>query len=374
MDPLVLARYPFLPEAMAFVGAEGPSLEELLREPTWGRARALGRARLLKAVDEGVAAPSDAIDRSEALLDVLAYGVARMIASAAKDEYVVRRHAVAESKRMSGTLAAEEPEVLREVAGALGLPTERAGESRFALHFTDYLPYASALKDLRWKLVAQDLKGGQVTVDAHGLARLAEEAYRRRIEAELPRPVDDDVVQPLRPDVQAVLAVALEKKARFQMPEAGPLDMEAFPPCMTRILGMLQAGENAPHAARFAVTSFLHTLGLTADEIIALFAKAPDFREDLTRYQVEHITGVSGGTAYTPPGCQAMKTYGICYGEDDWCRRTDAEGARYVAHPLSYYRWAVKRKNRGRHGDGNVRHGDGGSNLSGTGTPPGSAH
>lgn len=360
VDPLVLARYPFLPEASAFVAEEGPSLDELLGEPTWARARAMGRARAMEAVAEGTAPRSEASGRGEALQEILAYGLARMVVSVAKDEYVVRRHAVAESKRMSASLEDEEPKVRREVAAALGIPSEEAGEGH-RVHFADYLPYASALKDTRWKLVAQEMQDGRVAVDAHGLARLAEEAYRRRIEQELPRPVDADTAGPLKEAAQAVLAVAMERKAKFELP-TGPVDFGAFPPCMRTILGMLQAGENAPHAARFAITSFLHTIGLGAEEIMALFAKAPDFREDMTRYQVEHITGRSGGTAYTPPGCQAMKTYGICYGEDDRCRRTNPEGERYVTHPLGYYRWAVKVRGPVRHASGEVRHGDERSN------------
>lgn len=344
MDPFLLARYPFLPEASAFVAAEGPALDELLHDPTWSRVRTAARTRALKAVEEGTAAPSEAIDRGEALQEVLSYVLTRIAVSASKDDYVVRRHAVAESKRLSTALVDETPGTIREVASALGLAAATAPDGRHAVHFAQYLPYASALKDLRWKLVAQELRGGTVTLDDHGLVRLAEEAYRRRVEKELPFDLEDDVAEPLKPVAGELLAAAAEKKARFATPEGGPVEFASFPPCMTRILAMLQTGENAPHAARFAITSYLHTLGLSADEIVALFAKAPDFREDLTRYQVEHITGKSSGTSYTPPGCQAMKTYGICYGEDDWCRRTNPEGARYVSHPLGYYRWAEKRR------------------------------
>jgi DNA primase large subunit len=93
--------------------------------------------------------------------------------------------------------------------------------------------------------------------------------------------------------------------------------------------------------------SFLHAIGMDSEEIMKLFSAAPDFREDMTRYQVEHITGKTSGTEYSPPGCQAMKTYSICYNEDDWCRRERPDGSgRYVNHPLSYYKWALKRKAR----------------------------
>jgi len=64
-----------------------------------------------------------------------------------------------------------------------------------------------------------------------------------------------------------------------------------------------------------------------------LYRMAPDFREDLTRYQVEHITG-AGGTEYTSPSCKTMITYGNCYGRDKLCD--------YVSHPLTYYRKSAR--------------------------------
>jgi DNA primase large subunit len=67
-----------------------------------------------------------------------------------------------------------------------------------------------------------------------------------------------------------------------------------------------------------------------------LYRMAPDFREDLTRYQVEHITGGSG-TEYTSPSCKTMTTYGNCYGKDKFCE--------YVSHPLTYYRRTASRQN-----------------------------
>jgi hypothetical protein len=108
---------------------------------------------------------------------------------------------------------------------------------------------------------------------------------------------------------------------------------------MQHILGQLQRGENVAHSGRFALTSFLNTIGMDAEAIMRLFSQAPDFREDLTRYQVEHITGVTSGTTYSPPGCQAMQTFGICYNADDTCRSRKKDGNLRVTHPLHYYRY-----------------------------------
>ncbi len=97
----------------------------------------------------------------------------------------------------------------------------------------------------------------------------------------------------------------LSKKAKresekFTM-DLGEVDLDCLPPCMKEILSELQRGMNIPHTARFAITSFLLNIGMTADEIIALFKSAPDFDEEKTRYQVEHIAGRGAREPNTPP-------------------------------------------------------------------------
>jgi DNA primase large subunit len=101
---------------------------------------------------------------------------------------------------------------------------------------------------------------------------------------------------------------------------------------MKRILAAIKAGENVPHIGRFAIVSFLNSLKLSTNDILKIFSSAPDYEEDKTRYQVEHITGNISSTSYKPPGCEKMKTYGICLIEeiDDLCKKK--------RHPLSYYK------------------------------------
>ncbi len=79
---------------------------------------------------------------------------------------------------------------------------------------------------------------------------------------------------------------------------------------------------------------------MNTEDIMKLYASAPDFDEKKTRYQVEHITGRISGVQYTPPECSTMKSYNICFDADDLCRRD------WMKHPLTYYR--VKSKDPGK--------------------------
>jgi len=106
---------------------------------------------------------------------------------------------------------------------------------------------------------------------------------------------------------------------------------------MKEILSMIQSGENVPHMGRFAIVAFFHALGISREEIFKLFSAAPDFDEERTRYQIDHITGRISSTEYSPPGCDKMRTYGLCPTEkmDDICKS--------VKHPISYYWKKVKK-------------------------------
>jgi DNA primase large subunit len=134
--------------------------------------------------------------------------------------------------------------------------------------------------------------------------------------------------------------IVASHRKEIEAAPVGQLDINKLPPCMKQILTAMQAGENVPHMGRFALVAFLHSLKLNTDEIIKLFSRAPDFEEEKTRYQIEHITGDTSATSYKAPGCDKLKTYGICPSEDidELCRR--------IPHPISYYKakWKIKKK------------------------------
>ncbi|HET6404234.1 MAG TPA: DNA primase large subunit PriL [Candidatus Thermoplasmatota archaeon] len=342
MDLSRLARFPFLPEAAGYPGL--PALEELLTERVYAGARAKGRERVRLALEEAaIPAPplSDASPPRELLEEVLSYLYARILVSAIADPYVVRRHALAEAVRAREHLL-RAPEDIPAAARALELPFEGKGDE-FVAHFTDFLRYSVHLKDAEWKLVSQRLMRGQVVMIAHVASRLVQEALRRRIESELPKRLSDEVQQAVEPDAAPIREAARIRKEAYSVEGFGKVDLSCIPPCMRHILGQLQRGENAAHNARFAVVTFLHKIGMSSEEIMQLFAQAPDFREDLTRYQVEHITGVTSGTSYSVPGCDNLQTFNLCYA-DALCTTKTRDGRARVRYPGDYYRYVLEAK------------------------------
>ncbi|MCL2549833.1 MAG: DNA primase regulatory subunit PriL, partial [Methanimicrococcus sp.] len=98
-----------------------------------------------------------------------------------------------------------------------------------------------------------------------------------------------------------------------------------FPPCINKALSNVREGINLAHSMRFAMVSFLSNIGMSADDIVNVFNVSPDFSEEKTRYQVEHIAG----NQYKTPSCATMQTYGNCTGQNNMCSK--------IRHPLSYY-------------------------------------
>jgi hypothetical protein len=181
-------------------------------------------------------------------------------------------------------------------------------------------------------------------MDARAASRLVQEALRRRIESELPKQLPPEVVKALAADLAPIREIAQAMKERYSVEGTfGKVDLSLMPPCMQHILGQLQRGENAAHNARFAIVTFLHKIGMSSEQIMGLFAQAPDFKEEMTRYQVEHITGVSSGTTYNVPGCDNLQTFNLCHA-DDLCRTTFRDGRARVRYPGDYYRFMQEAK------------------------------
>ncbi len=333
MDVLQYARYPFLKDAAEHVRDQGVTLEDLLTHEAFRQARARGKARVLDALEDGVVGVRPVGNEAEQLEEILSYPIARIFVSGVNDRFLTKRYALAEGVAMDLRLEKEELEVVEEVAFQLGVRLSTEGEA-LRMHFSDYLRYTSRMRSKEWKLVNTEVKEGHVTLTQARLARVLQQALQDRIEEELPLPVDAFITTALGTDLQELKTRTAVKREQFKAEDFGKVVVENFPPCINHLIGMAQAGENIPHLGRFALTAFLHHIGLSSDDILALYAASPDFDQGKTKYQVDHITGQTSGTEYTPPECATMKSYGICFEPDSLCNHPKG----YVKHPLSYYR------------------------------------
>jgi DNA primase large subunit len=331
LDIRLAAKYPFLKESSQHLKDSGVTLDDLTSGVAYERARFMGKERVMEAIDNGMIDDHPMASEVDASIELLSYPVARMIVSAVADQMLVNRYAIAEAKKADERLRAEDLAYVISVADELGLRVS-ADDGSITVHFSDFLRFSSTMRSKDWKLVNQKLVDGRVIVTKRRLVRLVQHMLTAKIASELPLPINDQIMEVFGPEITEISQIMEKKRAEFKSRGMGRLSIIRFPPCMKKLLDMIQHGENVPHSGRFALVSFLHTLGMDSDEVLETFSSAPDFDENKSRYQILHITGESSGTEYTPPECSTMKSYGICFDPDSLCKQD------WMNHPLTYYK------------------------------------
>ncbi|MDI6866516.1 DNA primase regulatory subunit PriL [Methanoculleus sp.] len=320
LDRKELTKYPFLKESQQLARQHVESLEAFLASSAGAVALERAKERIITALRFGREFQDDAARSLSPELEIASYALARIIVSCIGDRSLIDRLARYEADRSSFFLASEEAEVRRFVALRLQIDPDAR-----SMPVTDYVGLTARLRDKRWRLVNRDVQRGFVGIEPGEIDELIRERIRAIVADNLPLRIPAGICETLA-------AVAGEITALQQqqiLEEFGEIQEEAFPPCIGTLLQALTAGTNLTHMGRFAITSFLHTIGMNIAQIAEIFAQAPDFDPDMTMYQVEHISG-RGGTEYTPPSCATMRTFGLCVNRDKDCER--------VSHPLSYYR------------------------------------
>ena len=337
MDERDLALYPFISEASQHVGSLGFSLDRLITSRALDLARLRGKERIIQSLLEGIEKPAlTGSDEGPVLTELLSYPFARILVSCIDDPFLTRRYSLAEAVAAYTLLKTRDVDFLSDIGHDFGVDA-KPSEFYFDIHFTDYIKLASSMKDLNWKLVNRKLDHGNVRIKKEEFARLLQEVVRARIQNSLPIEVPEEICKLCAPHIEEIRVILDERKTKYGEGDFEAVESELFPPCIAQAIANTMAGVNLAHSMRFAMTSFLLTVGMTVDDIINMFNISPDFDVEKTRYQIEHISG-SSGTTYKPPACATMKTYGNCYGEDELCKR--------IRHPLRYYSmklWIKKR-------------------------------
>ncbi|QSZ66449.1 DNA primase regulatory subunit PriL [Methanofollis aquaemaris] len=318
LDLKDLARYPFLQESQTFArdrtGSIDTFLESQVGKIVLPHAAARVRAALFPdQVDQ---------DESEPLSEVsiFSYAVARVLVSCTKDRMMADRLARYEAARAAAALQDEDPAIRAYVAQSLGIDLDAR-----TIPVTTYVELVARLRDDRWRLVNRQVREGAVTVGTTEVGELLRERIRVVVGRDLPLNVPTSLCDALKPYIDELTAALREKT----LEEFGEVDETSFPPCIAALINAVTAGTNLSHMGRFALTAFLHNIGLTTTQIAEVFQRAPDFDLSITMYQVEHISGRSG-TEYTAPSCATMRTYGLCVHKNALCET--------MSHPLSYYR------------------------------------
>ncbi|KAF5410761.1 MAG: hypothetical protein C5S43_04285 [Candidatus Methanocomedens sp.] len=325
MDVAKLSSYPFLTQAAAYVAQMDSSIDDIITSKVYGMPRSRARSRVIQSITGAIEKDNTKPDVAE----LLSYPIARILVSCIDDAFLTRRYALAEAKFANTRMQKENDYgTLQEIGADFSINASIADKG-FQIHFTDYIRGAAGMRALNWKLVNRRLKSGFVNITKEEYARLLQEGIRVRIFNSLPLAVPENFCHVLDEYIVEIKTCLEHSKKELGEEGFGEMEPGSFPPCIKHLLASAQGGVNLAHSARFALTSFLLNIELSVEQIIQLFGVSPDFNEEMTRYQVEHIAGGTG-TSYKPPSCSTMITYGNCMGKDVLCRE--------IGHPLNYYR------------------------------------
>ncbi|MBX8632469.1 MAG: DNA primase large subunit PriL [Thermoplasmata archaeon YP2-bin.285] len=305
-------------------------MERMLNSRSYEFVRIRGKERVMSSLGDGQWPESPLLTEDECVQEILAFAVARMICSVIGDRFLVNRFAVREGKR-AGALIGRDRALMLKLADEFGIDAaETDTDGLYAVHFTSFLKYSSKMRSPEWKLLYQRIRKGYVYVDEHKLVRLIEQAVTDHLSEKLP-PYTDTIRKALDAEIAEVVTAVGRLKEEFQKNSLGEIDEKRYPPCMKAILNQIRTSQNVPQMGRFAIVTFLHAIGMTSEQIFDIFSAVPDFRADVTRYQIEHITGKISATEYSVPECSTMKSYGICFNPDSLCNKE------WMKHPMTYY-------------------------------------
>ncbi len=267
--------------------------------------------------------------RKDAVISAIGYLYSRILSSNLGD-WILRRYAIREAERYADAFDSESISVLKLISSDLGVKAVYPKD--FKVHVTSFLKVAVRIKAPGWRLLNRSLKNGFISLGRRDFLRVLEEHLRIKLSQreDYSSLLEFDFI---REDVEELRIIAERKREKLPKISFEKIEVSNFPPCMRKILSDLQTGVNLPHTARFALTSFLLNLGMDVEEIIGLYKTAPDFDEDKTRYQVEHIAGAKG-TEYETPSCETMKTYHNCFYN---------ESCKGIYHPIQYYSEKIRR-------------------------------
>lgn len=334
-------KYPFLPEAIRLIEKAGLTLDDIGEGEIGLKILESAKKRVLDViVNREYPDPIDDAD-----LEVAYFVSSLIIISEIGDNFLAERYATVFSKKIGGFFEQElrrGESIDTSITKLIYIGRQisswnvslRNGELK--IFFKDFVNLAPEYRG-SWKLVNRVLDKGFLTISPAELARLLETGVKKYVLSliENIKVNYDQLPESFYMVIEEASRTWSQIKSNFATIR-GKIEAEKvpglFPPCIQSLIDSLKAGKNLPHSARFALAAFLLNIGYSIDEVLEVFSFSPDFREDLARYQVEHIAGLRGSrTKYSPYKCDNMRSLGLCR----WrCRG--------IRHPLQFFFRAVR--------------------------------
>jgi DNA primase large subunit len=268
-------------------------------------------------------------------IEIASYALSILYVAAIEDPSLIERFALFEAQKVNTYLRRERKnETIFEIAKAFNWEVKKNEDGSVSVHFTKFLATSTRGRlhhDPKWKLVNRIIEKGWVHITPVELARLLQEDVKKQIEESAKQELGK-VPEQIQQDIDELKAEFLKRKPQFEeVFEVIRAQESEYPPCITAMMKRTSQGQHLSHVERFTLVTYLLRQGISVDTIVSLFSNIPDFKEDKTRYQVEHLSGVRmGKEPYMPYNCSSLQTHGVCPKPADQICRT-------IRNPLSYH-------------------------------------
>ncbi|UCH30959.1 MAG: hypothetical protein JSV05_05450 [Candidatus Bathyarchaeota archaeon] len=326
-----MVKYPFLPQVRKHIAELGIDINDL------GELESIvDRAKVrIAATFEFLAHMQNQVPYKRTEVEIASFPVAILVVTGVKDKILTERYALSEAKRVYSYLLKEKDEIILGIAEFFEWKIHPSKQRPFSyvVDFTNYLPNATRGRLVHapeWKLVNRQLSKGQVSVTKNEVCRLLQEEIKKYIEGRTEEKITK-TPQIIQDVIEEIKAEFLKRKPHLtEFDQKIQAKESEYPPCIMHLLDRTTKGQHLSHAERFTLVTYLFQQGVSADRIVNLFSNVSDFREDKTRYQVEHLAGQRGSrTPYKTYNCSTLKTHGICVNPDPICRT--------IRNPLTYH-------------------------------------
>ena len=314
-----MAKYPFLADAGQYLKDMGFKLDQFGTDPDLKILVEKAFERIQVATD-GKVYKSDLTDgrvsRDSALpREVFSFLLAIVLLKLCGMPTLVRRFALAEARRAEKYLQRDlanisdksKKELAIRIIDDLFSVRVKKQDDFFVMPAADYLKRAVHFHEREWKLVNRHVEDGFVFLNPHETVRLIRTELGIYINDKINSAKTPTMISGFEEPVNKLIAIS--KRFSTYTVTAGE-----YPPCIKHAIEVLEKGENLPHSGRFMLATFLLARGQSIEQIAPLFKNAPDYNEKITRYQLNHLSGVSGsGTQYNCPSCEKLKTQSLCF-------------------------------------------------------------
>ena len=356
-DPVVLARYPFLPQAnpaiKAHMEANEIDLESLVDTDWLDAVRVRARVRLVESVvskDIDVTTSVDIHTPYGQMVECLSFLYAMVTVCASFDERLLARWAEGEASRADHLWGRIEHIDSFQRLAETYLSDIRMGEDgNWEVPVIDFIEICPKISGSYWRLPNRPLHNGWVTLSPASsensqerLSRLLKERIRVQLIDECRQRMelmDEAFAGRMAEEVGRIVGL-LQHQASTEVSFTST-DEGDWPPCMQEITTQLTQSVNVNHVGRVFLASMSRVIGLTVDEAQAFFVNAPDYSADTTRYQLTHVFE----NEYTPAGCPKLQINACCpVSRGDV--KSDLCNKEWMDHPLKYLRARQRAKHR----------------------------